>query len=585
MRFNIRNLLPGAVVAGLLAVALAVALAVSLAGVGSTRAAADDGLLRLHLMWTNDMHGHIAPEPAKFMNPANPPPLGGGASAARYIKSVRAAAAAAGEEVLLMDVGDMFQGTPIGNKTRGSAVVEYYNAIGYRFAVPGNHDFDMGRENTERLAKMSNFPWICANLYEQSTGTFVDWVQPTLMLDYQGIRIGVVGIITPGTAKMSFPANIEGLEFRDMAETIPVYRDKLKAGGADLVLLAIHEGLPYDQNQGWKKIVGESETRNADEMQGTYGSNYSAGVMNLMELVNKVPGIDIAVGGHTHRGYDEPWIDPMNHTMCFESYGNGSSIGHAILLIDRKTRTLVGYEKPHGQGTLITLFEDEIWPDPEIAEVIRPYHEEAEAEMNTVIGRSAVSMGRGDPGANLVANFVTDAMIAYFDADFSFQNGGGLRSDIAAGDLTTRDIFAVLPFGNELDVVQMDGRMVRRIIERRVAGRSGGIHTAGARIVIDTTRPEYDRVVELELRGEPWDPDRMYKVVVTNFLMEGNSGLDFLTTIPASRIMPSGVTTAEAVEHYIQLNSPVRPRIDDRWTEMAGAPQAAYLNKPYLPES
>ena len=87
----------------------------------------EEGILRLHLLWTNDMHGHIAPEGAKFMNPAFPPPLGGGASAANYIKEVRAKAAAAGEEVLLVDVGDMFQGTPIGNKTKGAAVIDYFN--------------------------------------------------------------------------------------------------------------------------------------------------------------------------------------------------------------------------------------------------------------------------------------------------------------------------------------------------------------------------------------------------------------------------------------------------------------------------
>ncbi|MBU2500120.1 multifunctional 2',3'-cyclic-nucleotide 2'-phosphodiesterase/5'-nucleotidase/3'-nucleotidase, partial [bacterium] len=74
----------------------------------------DEGLLRIHLLWTNDLHGHIAPEPARFMNPEFPPPLGGGPSAARYIKEVREKAAAAGEEVLLVDVGDIFQGTPIG---------------------------------------------------------------------------------------------------------------------------------------------------------------------------------------------------------------------------------------------------------------------------------------------------------------------------------------------------------------------------------------------------------------------------------------------------------------------------------------
>ncbi len=563
---------------------LAVALVGLMAAAGSGQAGDDDGILRLHLMWTNDMHGHIAPEMAKFMNPEHPPPLGGGASAARYIKEVRAQAVANGDEVLLMDVGDMFQGTPIGNKTQGSAVIEYYNAIEYDLAVPGNHDFDMGRVNAERLAIMSKFPWLCANLYEKSTGTYVDWVQPTLMLDYQGIKVGVVGIITPGTEKMSFPDNIEGLEFRDMVETIPIYRDKLREQGADLILLGIHEGLPYDPKRGWKKIAGENDD-DADEAQGSRGSNYSGGGMNLMELVNTVPGIDIAVGGHTHRGYHHPWIDPMHHTMCFESFGNGSSIGHAILLIDRETKTLVGYDTPHGQGTLITLFEDELWPDAEIAEVIKPYHEEAEAEMNRVIGKAAVSMGRGGAGANLVANLVTDAMIGYFNADFSFQNGGGLRANIAQGDLTTRDIFSVLPFGNELDVVEMDGRMVRRIIERRVEGSRTGIHVAGAKVVVDLAREDSDRVCSLEIAGEPWDPDRIYKVVVTNFLMEGNSGLDFLTTIPSDKIMPSGVTTAEAVEAYIRLNSPVRPSIDDRWTEKTGAVQAEYLKKKYLPES
>ena len=103
-------------------------------------------------------------------HPEFPPPLGGAASAARYIRRVRDEAAAAGESVLLVDVGDMFQGTPIGNKTEGRAVIDYFNAIGYDFAVPGNHDFDFGREVAEARARQSNFPWVAANLIEQETG-------------------------------------------------------------------------------------------------------------------------------------------------------------------------------------------------------------------------------------------------------------------------------------------------------------------------------------------------------------------------------------------------------------------------------
>ncbi len=542
----------------------------------------DDGILRLNLLWTNDVHGHIAPEPARFMNPEFPPPLGGGPSAGRYIKEIRARAKANGEAFLLIDVGDMFQGAPIGSKTQGTSVIEYFNAVGYDFAVPGNHDFDMGRDNAERLARMSNFPWVCCNLAETETGELVDWVKPDLMLDVQGIKIGVVGIITPATKDMSFEKNVRGLDFLSMPEQVSEYRDRLRSDGADLILLAIHEGLPYDPDEGWKRITGATETETAGESQGTFGSNYSAHGMNLMELVHEVPGIDFAVGGHTHRGYHHPWIDPVNHTMCFESFGNGSSIGHAILLIDRESKSLIGYEGAHDRGTLITLFEDEIWPDPEIAEVIRPHLEATDAAMKVVVGTSAVTMGRGGPGSNLVGNMVTDAMIGYFDADFSFQNLGGLRADLPGGDLTSGDIFGVLPFGNELVLVDMDGRMVRHIIEQKLAGRSGGICLGGVKMSFDKTREDYDRVVELEFKGEAWDPDKIYKVVCTSFLMEGNSNLGFLTSIPSVRVMPTGIITSEAVEHYLAENSPIRPKVDDRWVEKTGTPQESYLGVEYL---
>jgi len=381
---------------------------------------------------------------------------------------------------------------------------------------------------------------------------------------------------------MAFPDNIAGLEFREMPGTVGKFRDQLLDEGADIIFLAIHEGLPYDPKKGWQKIAGNTETETDDEEQGTYGSAHSYGGMNLMELVNKVPGIDFAVGGHTHRGYHEPWIDPINHTMCFESFGNGSSIGHAILLIDRKTKELLGYEGSHDRGTLITLFEDEIWPDPEIAAVIRPYHEVAEAELGKVIGSSAISMVRGGP-TNLIGVLVTDAMTEFFDADFSFQNLGGIRANITAGDLTTRDIFSVLPFGNELVDVRMDGRMVRRVIERKLAGTSGGLCISDVVMEYDTARPDYDRIVTLEIRGEPWDPDRIYKVILTNFLMEGNSGLHFLTSIPPGDVTPTQITTAEAVEHYIVRHSPIRPEFGRRWVEKPGQPQADYLKKAYMP--
>ena len=143
----------------------------------------------------------------------------------------------------------------------------------------------------------------------------------------------------------------------------------------------------------------------------------------------------------------------------------------------------------------------------------------------------------------------------------------------------------MLPFGNELLDVKMDGRIVRRVIERKLAGRSGGICLSNVVMEFDPGRPDYDRIVTLEIAGEPWDPDRIYSVICTNFLMEGNSGLDFLTTIPPGEVTPTQITTAEAVEHYVVQHSPIQPRLGRRWVEKPGQPQADYLKKAYMPES
>jgi len=553
--------------------------------VASVAVAAEDSetVQRLHLIWTNDVHGHIAPEGARFMNPNFPPPLGGAASAARYVKTVRAAAAAAGESVMMVDVGDFFQGTPIGNKSFGEAVVDYFNNMSYDLVVPGNHEFDLGRDVVKKLAGLAQMPFLAANLVEKATGEVVEWCLPTLMLDKGGIKIGVVGIITPGTEHMSFPDNIAGLEFLPMPETIARYRDELQAAGADLICLAIHEGLPFDPDEGWANIASTREEA-GEQSGGTYGMAQGEEYINLMELVNQVPGIDFAIGGHTHRGYPKPWIDPINHTLCFETYGNGSSIGHAILKFETGTRSLIGYEAPHDRGVIITLHEDELWPDAEMAEILRPWIEKTDVEMNKVVGQCATNLGRGDAGSNLVGNLVTDAMRSFFDADFAVQNLGGLRADISGGDITARDVFSVLPFGNQLLVVKMNGAMLRRIVERKVSGSSGGVCISGADMTFDTSRPDWDRVVKFELNGQPLDLERTYRVVLTNYLMEGNSGLDFLTTIPETDIELTQITTAEAVEHYLRENSPVRPRIDQRWLKDRGAEQAPYLAKPYLPE-
>jgi 2',3'-cyclic-nucleotide 2'-phosphodiesterase (5'-nucleotidase family) len=171
-------------------------------------------------------------------------------------------------------------------------------------------------------------------------------------------------------------------------------------------------------------------------------------------------------------------------------------------------------------------------------------------------------------------------MKAAVDADFSFTNTGGLRADLSAGNLTVEDLMRVLPFGNGLAVFQADGEMIRQIIERKSGRNSSGIAFSGVKVVVDPDADRGYRVLSLTLEdGTPVEPDKTYVLVTSDFLMEGNSGLDFLTAIPPDDVDYTGILIREALANYIETHSPVSPRSDDRWKEDVGGVAASYLQR------
>ena len=109
------------------------------------------------------------------------------------------------------------------------------------------------------------------------------------------------------------------------------------------------------------------------------GESIRDNIRGAMDLAHVLEGVPVIAAGHTHRGYNDPWIDPVTHTMVLETYGNGSSLGHVILKFDRATKVLMGFEAPRRDGVLVTLFEDQWWPDAEMQEKLRPYLEQVRA--------------------------------------------------------------------------------------------------------------------------------------------------------------------------------------------------------------
>lgn len=512
--------------------------------------------LRLDIMWTNDIHGGIDPYEATFMNPDFPPDLGGGGSHATYIKMIRDKSNAERDNFLI-DAGDFFQGHPIGTVTKGKAVIEYMNKVGYDLLVIGNHEYDIGEEELKVTLALAKFPILSCNIFDRSTGELVEYARPYKMFEKMGLRIAVIGVTTTDTKMMSFPENIKNVEFRtakpEVEKYIKIVNEK---ENADLVILVGHMGLPYSPEPAYQQRYGEN---NEEQEERRWG--YDA-----QEIAHEVQGIDLMVGGHIHKGIAEPWEDPVTHTLVVQGYAYGSGIGHITLKIDPETKTVSGYELPAmREGMMVTMFEEEFIPEPEIAATIAEQQQLAEAGMDEVIGTAAIHLTKDGDAQSLIGNLVCDAMVWAGDADFSFLNLGGIRGAISKGPVTYRDVFNVMPFDNAMVIMEIDGKLLKEIIELRVSGSRHGLRTSGAKIVYSRKRPDFDRVTSLEIQGEPWQADKIYRVATTDFLLQGNAGLAMLTKLPDSQITYLESTLRDNIVNYIKNNSPVEAKIDDRW--------------------
>ncbi|MCK9328943.1 MAG: 5'-nucleotidase C-terminal domain-containing protein [Candidatus Cloacimonetes bacterium] len=513
--------------------------------------------LTLDIIFTNDLHGGIDRAKATFMNPAFPPQLGGGASAATYIKSVREKTTENLRDNLLIDTGDFFQGRPIGSLSAGKAVIEYMNMVKYDLLVLGNHEYDLGEEKLKNTLEDANFPILAANVYRKGTLELVEYAQPFIIVEKMGLKIGIVGITTTDTEKMSFADHIRFVDFIDEKEVLQYYVNHLRdVEKVDIVIATVHAGIPYDPLPEYQKRY---ENPNKKQTEKNWG--YDA-----QELAHEVEGIDLMFAGHIHKGFDRPWVDPITHTLVFQGYAYGSGLIHLMVKIDPETKTISGFDTPAEDKLQLTLFEDQFIPDPEVDAYISEQQTIAEKGMDEVVGIAGVFLSRTSvDNQNAMGNFTCEAMRDAVNADFSFINLGGIRAEIPMGNVTYRHVFNAMPFDNMIVTLVVDGIMLKRIIETRIAGSRQGLLLAGGKIRFNKTRSDFDRVTLLEINGEPWDPNKRYKVATTDFLLQGNAGLTLLTTLPESQIIRHEINLRDAMVDYFKQNSPVKFYIDERW--------------------
>ena len=202
----------------------------------------------------------------------------------------------------------------------------------------------------------------------------------------------------------------------------------------------------------------------------------------------------------------------------------------------------------------------------------------AEVGMDEVIGHSSVYLSRINVDAqSLMGNTITDAMRHEVNADFAFLNLGGVRADIKSGPVTYRNIFEVMPFDNMVVSFKCTGEFLRRIIETRVEGGRHGLVVSGVNVIYSKKRPNFDRVTSLKIGGKLWEKDKIYTCVTTDFLMQGNAGLNLLIHVPEEDITHHQINLRDAIVNYFRKNSPIKTRIDDRWSRNDNARPTAEM--------
>ncbi len=468
-----------------------------------------------------------------------------------YVENLRQARAADGG-VLLVDGGDMWQGTLESNLNEGALMVEAFNALGYAAATIGNHEFDFGpagiaavpskpgddpRGNLKRRAKEAEFPLLAANLIDESTGRMVDWenVKPSIIVEIAGVRIGVIGILTRSTPATTIQANISGLRIAPLTETIIREASALREQGAMLVVVTAHAG-------GRCTAYDDPRDLSSCDLSG-----------EILAVANSLPRglVDHIVGGH--EGHAVAHV--INGTAVTIGLSYGRVFGRADFRVDLATGRVedVNVHRPQPICPFYSASGDCAWvaePVPGLERARyegRPVQPTREVAAIAERARGAVAASRSEwlgveletaftlnnnPESTL-GNLITDVLRESLDADIAILNvSGGLRTDLPNGRLLFGSVYEMFPFDNRVVILDLSGAEVRRIIEASIFAGDRRPGFSGMRV--EAGCPEGKLDIRLQLaNGRRIDDEDSLRVAVNDFLATAGDGI-LTPVMPAS---------------------------------------------------
>lgn len=406
------------------------------------------------------------------------------------------------EGFVLLDAGDILVGAPIINLTDGAPIIEIVNLFGYDAMTLGNHEFDHGRETMARVLPGASFPLLCANIIEKSTGNRLPYVEPFVILEKKGVKIGVLGVTTEYTPFMVKEDAFEPFAVTSVVEACHRYIPEMKDLGAEIIVVLGHLPGKIDPDGN---LTGE-----------------------MAHVIEQVQGIDILFGGHNQGDI----AIKIGNTLCSKTGFSAQSIGHIQVAFDRAAGTI---ECLTNEIAPVLHGNPDIIPDPRIAREVDRVLAPFISRLDEVVGEAEDDLIVSTSGECSLGNFFTDCMREVCDTRIALINSTSCFGYMPKGPITAEMIMWVMCFNDNLYQGIMTGRQIREMIERTYEkshmALNGSLQVAGLQIVIDSGKPEGHKVVSISTPdGEPLRNEGRYTVATSAYIASGGNDYRDITS-------------------------------------------------------
>jgi len=439
----------------------------------------------LTILHTNDLHANFLPHEAAWIR-SEPKPLVGGLLELQYaIDSVRKTKT----NVLTLDAGDDMTGNPISEilekNAYGGGFIEMLNHMGYEAWTPGNHDLDISQENLRNLIAIAKHPAVNANAVD-SAGNHVLNTKPYIILNKDGIRVGLIGLITEELFHVTNTNNLKGLKLLPVIETTQKIIDEID-DQTDLIVAVTHKGVDEDS-----------------------------------VLAMNTKGLDIIIGGHSHTRLKTPKF--INNVIIAQTGANCENLGVIDLEVENDKVTKYN-------GELVQLWKHESLPANDLSKLIDEFKSRIEKEYGVEVGSLTEDWKRSNNETS-IGYFVADAIRLGGNADLGVTNSSGIRKDLLKGPVTKLNLFEVGPFRNFVCTFSLSGKEVRALIQKHLnalVNNKANLQYAGVHCTYSVNGTEAT-IEKLSIGDSELDDAKTYTVATTDFLI--NQADKYLGFIP-----------------------------------------------------